>query len=861
VGTIDVGTLRTKWTGDTDDVQSSVQQASSVVKQSFEKIKSAGSLVTGTFDKVRDFGGRAKESLDKLDISAEGLSQTYGTLKNNFDEGAALAELGAASLRVEDRFNKFSAAAGGADEIMTAFQKGVGGTASEMDAMAISSGLLQAGLVKDAAGMERVTEVASRLGNQTTDVSSRIGEFSQLLKNQSIQLLDNFGISSGKVKERIKELQAETKGMTREEAFLTATFEQADAALAVLGPRTDDYLTSMERQQAAAANLEVEIGQKLAPAYAKVADFQANMNAETAIAIKGFQTGFGTAVELSGGIDKLAINFGKLASKMGTSSMALGGLGLGIGALVLANEQLQQQLDKMNKSFDAAEDAGSKLGTRFEGLTSESDEWGLAIVEVAAKLNNATEIYDSNIVTGTALGKVFGADAAMADTMSASLDSVNAELMRGSSSYGNYIDNVLKLNSSIKDSDAKMTSHLKTVFEATKKEQAAAEAVAAMTDEQRAQWEEIQTWTNALSENKDTLETHTMAEWDAINAQEAAHEAARERLDITGQQVEAETLATQTIRDEMLALEGLTAAETSSTEARGAALVTTQELALAEEQQTAIAEKASRVADMQAESALRTAEAFEIERDNANKLATETANLAISLKDATEADIAKRFIGMLDPEKMGAKAYTKAVTDIGLKSGIMDETSVRLATDMAALAVAVNDNVIPMDDVSAALDTVSVNAETGEQSVEDLIDQFKKAPSSITPVGNALQGAGEGMATIASQGSNAALMIDSFGESTQLATPKLKGFQDKLSDTESNLIGLVDGSPWVVTVTASTVGGDDPGPGGYPGGASSRAGDTGGTNVEEMNVTVQVVDAAEVEDTFEGMMAWAGRSG
>ena len=72
-GTIDVGNLRTTWTGDTDDIQDSVTRASAVVKKSFEKIKSAGGLVTDTFDKVRDFGKRAKESLDKLGISAEDL--------------------------------------------------------------------------------------------------------------------------------------------------------------------------------------------------------------------------------------------------------------------------------------------------------------------------------------------------------------------------------------------------------------------------------------------------------------------------------------------------------------------------------------------------------------------------------------------------------------------------------------------------------------------------------------------------------------------------------------------------------------------------------------------------------------------
>jgi methyl-accepting chemotaxis protein len=859
-----------------------VQDASSVVKKSFEKIKSAGDVVTGTFDRIESFGKRTKDSIksasssivtafdrmttpiedldddfEGLEFRADDLAEAYDKLKERFDEGRDLAELGAVSLRVEERFGKFAEAAGGADEIMAAFQKGVGGTAKEMEAMSVSSGLLQAGLVGSAAEMERVTNIASRLGDQTIGVTDRIGEFGQLLKNQSIDLLDNFGISSGKVRAEIERLQAADANLSREQAFLTATFAEADRALAILGPRTEDHLTAMERQEAAAANLEVEIGQKLAPAYSKLADFQGRMSAETAIAIKGFQKGFGTAAELSGGIDKLAANFGKLATKMGTSSAALGGLGLAVGALVLANEKLQQQLDKMNNAFEESEKAGDALGSSLEGLTIGSEEWDKALDGVVNKMDKANKKYEDSAIASGIIGDAFGADAAMAEVMGAALDSVDDEIQRGSNSYATYIKNVKAANDALKKTGQTIVAVDKVSFEMHKRiEQSQVSWDNLTAAEQRNQ--------NQIAEQIAAMDGLTWAEAQAKVALDetiAAQEAQAQALERTFPLWEAANANRERGADRAAQMADVTE---HLSEQIGTQSTRLEDLARAEEQQAAIAEKAAAVADMQAESHQRAAEMMEMEREKTNALAQETANLSIALKDATKETIARNFIGMLDPEKMGATAYTKAVTEIGLKSGIMDEESVRLATSMTELAEAVNENLIPMDDVSEALDAVTDNAETGEEAVEDLISQFEKAPSAITPVGNALDDAGSGMATIALQGGEAALMIDSFGESTKNATPALKNFQDKLDATESNLIGLVGGSPWVVTVTADPVDGDSPDPLNNRqsfGGQSFAGVGAGGTNIEEMTVNVQVVEPSEIEDTFEGIMVWAGRSG
>jgi hypothetical protein len=83
--------------------------------------------------------------------------------------------------------------------------------------------------------------------------------------------LDNFGISSGRVRQRIEELQKAMPGMTRETAFLQAVMEEGSISLEKLGERADDTLTSLEQLASAYTNLKIAVGKAIAPSMAFIA--------------------------------------------------------------------------------------------------------------------------------------------------------------------------------------------------------------------------------------------------------------------------------------------------------------------------------------------------------------------------------------------------------------------------------------------------------------------------------------------------------------------------------------------------------------------------------------------------------------
>jgi hypothetical protein len=63
------------------------------------------------------------------------------------------------------------------------------------------------------------------LGDKTMGVTDRMAYFNAMLANQSIERLDTFGISSGRVRQRIEEQMAATAGLSREQAFVNAVME------------------------------------------------------------------------------------------------------------------------------------------------------------------------------------------------------------------------------------------------------------------------------------------------------------------------------------------------------------------------------------------------------------------------------------------------------------------------------------------------------------------------------------------------------------------------------------------------------------------------------------------------------------
>ena len=106
-------------------------------------------------------------------------------------------------------------------------QESLGGTVSEFEATQLATKLIALNLADTAEAAANVAEKVAKLGSVFgKDATQAIEEFTLLLANNSILRLDTFGISAVTVKERMKELQAATKGLSRDQAFQTATMEQ-----------------------------------------------------------------------------------------------------------------------------------------------------------------------------------------------------------------------------------------------------------------------------------------------------------------------------------------------------------------------------------------------------------------------------------------------------------------------------------------------------------------------------------------------------------------------------------------------------------------------------------------------------------
>jgi len=157
-----------------------------------------------------------------------------------------IVNLGASVEAAERRFVAFSGGPDEAAKMLEAFNRGAGKTVSQMGAMEKSAKLLQMGLVSNADEMELMSRMAINLGFSHLSAKERIDDFSMMLANQAVRRLDNFGMSSGKVRDRINELLETGAALNREQAFKMAVMEEGSVALAKLGDTSDLARTKLD---------------------------------------------------------------------------------------------------------------------------------------------------------------------------------------------------------------------------------------------------------------------------------------------------------------------------------------------------------------------------------------------------------------------------------------------------------------------------------------------------------------------------------------------------------------------------------------------------------------------------------------
>jgi hypothetical protein len=222
-------------------------------------------IIISSKDKTSTDAKKATKSLDALKTAAKVTAAAFVALKVA-QEAIKWVKLGAQVEAVEDRFIAFAGGTEEAEEFLAAFNKGAQNTVDEMTAMEKSAKLLQMGLATDTDEMEQMAAMATKLGDQTISAGKRIDDFSLLLANQAVRRLDNFGMSSGRVRDRIDELLKSGQALNREQAFKMAVLEEGTAALTKLGDTSQSSAVKIEQSEASFANMKTSVAE-LALAY------------------------------------------------------------------------------------------------------------------------------------------------------------------------------------------------------------------------------------------------------------------------------------------------------------------------------------------------------------------------------------------------------------------------------------------------------------------------------------------------------------------------------------------------------------------------------------------------------------------
>lgn len=299
-----------------------------------------------------------------------------------------LAELGAQSLRTKAAFEAISGGAGEAAARLDAMRDATRGALSEQQMMASANKLMQMGLADSAAELKQVTTMAVRLGTAMgRDAATSIEEFALLLANQSIPRLDTFGISAGRVRERMAELQSETNGMTREAAFMQATMEIGSEAMARLGDSTGDAALQFERMSAQLKDTKAKFGELLAQGLAPVLEGMyelLNVSAEESkLVTRASDNAVRRAESYDEYTDAVEQNIKALSSKLYIDEQG----NLMTKSLIGLDEILIQATYLLTEAQWKEQKAAAVLGPTLAELRGEVQAGGLQFSETGERIN------------------------------------------------------------------------------------------------------------------------------------------------------------------------------------------------------------------------------------------------------------------------------------------------------------------------------------------------------------------------------------------------------------------------------------------------------------------------------------------
>lgn len=357
---------------------------------------------------------------DDASGAINGVAKSLGGLKNALgavgvglglkEVAQTVIELGQLGAQARIAQEKLTALAGGSQQAagyIEAIGVASNGTVDRLTAMNAANKLVGMGLVENAQEAGKMVEMAVRMGDASQDASGRISDFAAMLANQSIPRLDNYGISSGRVRARIEELMRANAGLSREAAFTQAVLEQGTATLERLGDAGQGSVQNMDRLKASLADLKLTVGTMVEPALSSLSGTVASAGTTMSqlIQVYGyaiqqygyFRGGLMANQELLGIHTQLtedaALNERALAAGLAAAAQGYSDVGASIPAATTATEAFAEAVEASKESVanlatlvqGPVTEENTRYAEQMETLRGRAEELGGKIDELAGK--------------------------------------------------------------------------------------------------------------------------------------------------------------------------------------------------------------------------------------------------------------------------------------------------------------------------------------------------------------------------------------------------------------------------------------------------------------------------------------------
>jgi len=248
------------------------------------KIVLDASDVTNVAGKVQGAGKKIESSLGRVDAAAKKTSVTLGALgkvvgavggifgvQMGIQLVRQLGDMVIASSDLATSYRRQQVAAvslAGSQEklnvLMQTYHEVTKNTVSDVKALADVTKLQATGFADSAAELTSFVNVARGISiAMGVDTEYVTGQLQLAIANQSFMRLDQIGLGVEEVKNRIKELKVETKGLSSEMAFQQAILEIAEQKFGKLNQSIEAQATGLERLRKAWKDARLEQGKNV----------------------------------------------------------------------------------------------------------------------------------------------------------------------------------------------------------------------------------------------------------------------------------------------------------------------------------------------------------------------------------------------------------------------------------------------------------------------------------------------------------------------------------------------------------------------------------------------------------------------